>query len=69
MSTQFHCEFTPQTLAGWASIPNYVATLEKHLGEGAYRRLLAQSFPLMPDMARMTRAMYDNLVTSTGLRK
>jgi GMP synthase-like glutamine amidotransferase len=69
MSTQFHCEFTPQTVAGWASIPNYVASLEKHMGAGAYPKLLAQSFPLMPDMARMTRAMYDNLVTATGLRK
>jgi GMP synthase-like glutamine amidotransferase len=69
MSTQFHCEFTPQTVAGWASLPGYVASLEKHMGAGAYPKLLAQSFPLMPDMARMTRAMYDNLVTATGLRR
>ena len=69
MSTQFHCEFTPQTVAGWSSLPGYVAALEKHLGEGAYPRLVAESFPLMPDMARMTRQMYDNLVTATGLRK
>lgn len=69
MSTQFHCEFTPQTVAGWSSMPGYVSSLEKHLGEGAYPRLVAESFPLMPDMARMTRQMYDNLVTATGLRK
>ena len=69
MSTQFHCEFTPQTVAGWSSLPNYVANLEKHLGEEAYPRLMRQSFPLMPQMARMTRQMYDNLVTATGLRK
>lgn len=68
ISTQFHCEFTPQSVAGWASLPSYVASLEKHLGEGAYPRIVRQSYPLMPAMARMTRAMYDNLVTATGLR-
>ena len=69
MSTQFHCEFTPQTVAGWSSLPNYVASLEKHLGEGAYPRLVKQSYPLMPEMARMTKHIYDNLVTATGLRR
>jgi GMP synthase-like glutamine amidotransferase len=69
MSTQFHCEFTPQTVAGWSSMPNYIANLEKHRGSGAYLQLLQQSYPLMPEMARMTRLMYDNLVTATGLRK
>jgi GMP synthase-like glutamine amidotransferase len=69
MSTQFHCEFTPQTVAGWSSLPAYVANLEKHMGEEAYPRLLRQSYPLMPQMARMTRQMYDNLVTATGLRR
>ena len=69
MSTQFHCEFTPQTISGWSSLPNYIANLEKHRGEGAYPRLVAESFPLMPQMAAMTRRMYDNLVVATGLRK
>ena len=69
ISTQFHCEFTPQTVAGWSSLPNYVSNLEKHLGQGAYPRIVKECFPLMPQMARMTRAMYDNLVTATGLRK
>ncbi len=69
VSTQFHCEFTPQTVAGWSSLPGYVSSLEKHLGEGAYPRLLRQSYPLMPEMARMTRRIYDNLVSATGLRR
>ncbi|MFN4142572.1 type 1 glutamine amidotransferase [Aestuariivirga sp.] len=68
MSTQFHCEFTPQTVAGWSSLPGYIASLERCLGEGAYPQLLRQCYPLMPQMARMTRRMYDNLVTATGLR-
>ena len=69
MSTQFHCEFSPQTVASWSSLPGYVANLEKHRGAGAYPRLVKESFPLMPQMARMTKRMYDNLVTASGIRK
>jgi len=69
VSTQFHCEFTPQTMATWSSLPGYLASLEKQNGEGAYRRLITEATPLMPQRARMTRRIYDNLMLSTGLRK
>ncbi|MCA3559986.1 MAG: type 1 glutamine amidotransferase [Aestuariivirga sp.] len=69
MSTQFHCEFSPQTVASWSSLPSYVANLEKHRGAGAYPRLVREAFPLMPQMERMTRRMYDNLALASGLRK
>lgn len=69
IGTQFHCEFTPQTIAGWASLPAYIASLERHRGEGAYPRLVAEAYPLMPQMAAMTRKVYDNLVESTGLKR
>lgn len=69
VSTQFHCEFTPQTMAVWSSLPGYLASLEKQNGAGAYRRLISEATPLMPQMARMTRRIYDNLMLSTGLRK
>jgi GMP synthase-like glutamine amidotransferase len=69
ISTQFHCEFTPQTMATWSSLPGYLASLEKQNGAGAYRRLINEATPLMPQMARMTRRIYDNLMLSTGLRK
>jgi GMP synthase-like glutamine amidotransferase len=69
VSTQFHCEFTPQTMATWSSLPGYLASLEKENGAGAYRRLIDEATPLMPQMARMTRRIYDNLMLSTGLRK
>ena len=68
MSTQFHSEFSPQTVASWSSLPSYVANLEKHCGEGAYPRLMRESFPLMPQMERMTKQMYDNLAVASGLR-
>ena len=69
VGTQFHCEFTPQTIAGWASLPDYIANLERHRGQGAYPRLVAEAYPLMPQMAAMTRKLYDNLIESTGLRR
>ena len=65
---QFHCEFSAQSIAGWSSLPNYLSTLEKHLGTGAYRRLATEAYPLMPGMGAMTRRIYDNLVEATGLR-
>jgi GMP synthase-like glutamine amidotransferase len=68
VSTQFHCEFSAQSMASWSSLPGYVANLEKHRGDGAYPRLMAEAFPLMPQMTAMTRRIYDNLVEATGLR-
>ena len=68
LSTQFHCEFTPQTVATWRSIPSYMAVLEKELGEGAYERLVEQSFPLMPEMARNTRQVWENFKAKSGLK-
>lgn len=69
IGTQFHCEFSPQSVASWSSLPGYVANLEKHRGEGAYPRLVRESYPLMPQMAKMTRQMYDNLAVASGLRR
>ena len=59
----------PQTMATWSSLPGYLASLEKQNGAGAYRRLIDEATPLMPQMARMTRRIYDNLMLATGLRK
>jgi GMP synthase-like glutamine amidotransferase len=69
LSTQFHCEFTPQTVLGWSSLPGHLASLERQLGQGAYPALVVQSYPLMPQMARTTRTMYDNLAIASGLRR
>lgn len=66
-STQFHCEFTPQAVLGWAALPNYVAALESELGEGAHTRLVEQSWPQMPAMARHTRMMWENFKRATKL--
>jgi GMP synthase-like glutamine amidotransferase len=67
LSTQFHCEFSPQTVEGWSSLPSYVAALEKEKGAGAYSTLKRESYPLMPAMARHTRQMWDNFKKNSGL--
>ena len=68
LSTQFHCEFSPQTVAGWSSLPGYIRALEREHGAGAYERLKAECLPLMPEMARNTRAIYENFKKASGLR-
>ena len=68
LSTQFHCEFSPQTVATWSSLPGYRNVLERELGAGGYEKLKAQSYPLMPEMARNTRALYENFKKVSGLK-
>ena len=66
-STQFHCEFTPQAVLGWAAVPSYVAALERELGEGAHGRVVEQAWPHMPGMARHTRMLWENFKRLTKL--
>lgn len=65
IGTQFHGEFTPATVRGWADVPEYVGALEKALGPGAHGRLLAEATPLMPAMAEVSRKLFDNLLHRT----
>jgi GMP synthase-like glutamine amidotransferase len=67
LSTQFHCEFTPQTVEGWSSLPGYINSLEHHHGPGAYAALKAKCYPLMPEMARQTKVIWDNFKRRSGL--
>lgn len=66
-STQFHCEFTPQAVLGWAAVPSYIAALESELGGGAHDRIVEQSWPHMPGMARHTRMLWENFKRLTKL--
>lgn len=69
IGTQFHAEVSPQTMATWASIPNYAALLENYGGPDFYRQFLAQAYPQMPQMNAVSRRIYDNLLNACGLRK
>jgi GMP synthase-like glutamine amidotransferase len=62
LGLQFHIEFSPQTIASWRSMPNYVAALDRALGPGSYEPLARAAYPLMPGMGRVARRLYDNLM-------
>lgn len=66
-STQFHCEFTPQAVLGWAALPKYVNALERELGESAHSRVIEACWPLMPEMGRNTRVVWENFKRMSGL--
>jgi GMP synthase-like glutamine amidotransferase len=66
-STQFHCEFTPEAILGWQAIPSYVKALEDEHGADAYPRLVEQCWPLLPEMARDTRVVWENFRRLTGI--
>ena len=67
LGLQFHIEFSPQTIAGWRSQPSYLAALERQHGPGAYERLAREALPLMPDMGRTARRIYDNLMRAAKM--
>ncbi len=69
LGLQFHAEFTPQSVASWASLSNYIEALDRSLGTGSYDRVSREAYPLMPRMGAMTRRIYDNLMQATGLKK
>jgi GMP synthase-like glutamine amidotransferase len=62
LGTQFHAELTPGLIDRWQNIPQYLQWLDEALGEGAYARVRSQALPLMPQMRRMARTLYDNVV-------
>jgi GMP synthase-like glutamine amidotransferase len=66
-STQFHCEFTPQAILGWAALPSYTEELERKLGVGAHDRVIEHCWPHMPGMARHTRMIWENFKRMTKL--
>lgn len=68
VSTQFHCECSPQSLAAWTAAPGYIPIFEKHKGQGAYRDFLAEAYPLMREMNGMTKRLYDNMAIRNGLK-
>jgi GMP synthase-like glutamine amidotransferase len=68
VGTQFHGELTPELVAKWAEIPQYIEWLEASLGAGAYDRVRAEALPLMPKMRRVSEAMFNNLVEGKALR-
>jgi GMP synthase-like glutamine amidotransferase len=69
LGTQFHGELTPALVDRWANLPQYIAWLEAALGPGAYGRVRAEAFPLMPAMRQVSETMFNALVDGLALRK
>jgi GMP synthase-like glutamine amidotransferase len=68
VGTQFHGELTPELVAKWQHIPQYISWLEDSLGAGAYERVRAEALPLMGKMRVVSEAMFNNLVEGKALR-
>jgi GMP synthase-like glutamine amidotransferase len=69
LGTQFHAELTPALIERWAHIPQYIEWLNDALGPNAYPRVCAKALPLMPQLERMSRVLFDNLIEGKALRK
>lgn len=64
MATQFHGELTPALIERWAQIPQYLEWLDQAMGPGAYARVKAQSRLQLTKTERVSRTMFENLVSS-----
>jgi GMP synthase-like glutamine amidotransferase len=69
LATQFHAELTPDLVERWARIPQYIEWLDAALGPDAYGRVRARALPLMPEMAAMSRALFNSLLDGKALRR
>lgn len=69
VATQFHAELTPALVDRWAHIPQYLEWLTAALGDNAYERVRARALPLMPEMAAMSRRLFDNILDRRVMRK
>jgi GMP synthase-like glutamine amidotransferase len=69
LGVQFHCEWTLETIRGWAGIDGWVPALEAQLGAGGHDRLLASAAPHMPGIAAMTERLYGNFIRASGLER
>ena len=69
MATQFHGELTPSLIARWAQIPQYLEWLDQAMGPGAYARVKAQSRLQLGKCERVSRSMFENLMSARrGIR-
>jgi GMP synthase-like glutamine amidotransferase len=69
LATQFHAELTPALIERWAHIPQYIDWLNEALGPDAYPRVRAKALPLMPQLERMSRTLFNNLIEGKALRQ
>ena len=64
LATQFHGELTPALIDRWAHIPQYLEWLDEAMGPGAYERVKAQSRLQLTQTERVSRTMFENLMSA-----
>ena len=48
----------------WAHLPHYIEWLDAAMGPNAYARVKAQSKPQMPKVERLSRIMFENIISN-----
>ena len=61
-SMQFHIEITRQTINDWSTIAEYQTSLEKILGEDAKQKLEKLTQPVLPEMNKTAKIIYQNFI-------
>jgi GMP synthase-like glutamine amidotransferase len=67
LGVQFHCEWTIQSIRGWAGVDGWVPALERLLGAGGHQRLITSAAPHMPAITTLTERLYGNFARASGL--
>jgi GMP synthase-like glutamine amidotransferase len=57
---QYHVEATADTVPEWGCVPEYEASLEAAMGEGALRRFEDATAQALPTLNAAARTLYDN---------
>lgn len=65
-SAQFHIEMDADTVASWAGIPEYSASLESAMGAGALERLAADVAARLDEFNAMAERLYINWMQATA---
>ena len=60
-SIQFHIEMTPTTVAEWAAVPEYAASMDRAMGPTRAQGLQAELATHLPAFNAMARQINDNL--------
>jgi len=63
---QYHVELEDTTVADWATIPAYKASLENSIGADALPGFIAEADANMADFKRNARILFDNFMTAAA---
>lgn len=65
---QSHVEMTASTVADWAGLPEYAASLERQMGRGAVDRLASEVMRRLPDFNRDAETLYQGFMEAVAMK-